>query len=434
MNTWKKLIPILFAIVLGTSLLALPALAYADVDYDSNVAQAINGGNHVIDEDGLLSSSDISKLEEKASEIGSSYDVAPYFVTIKSLGDYSAAESYIEDFADTYDLEDVASKGSVAFLLCVDDNQYALDAFGSAKKTFSDSELEYLSTDIFPYLGRSDWAGAAETFFGDVAQTLGGNKANVTSDVSYTAGSYVIDDYGLLSSETRNQLEATAKELAAQYNMGVYLLIVDNMGSMSPSSAERTNFATSFYRANNLGLGSGKDGIMLTLAIASRDYVTIGYGQGSYSFSDEGIEAMEEAVKDELRDDDWEGGCNAYYSQIGDQLAYYDAKGEPWTEPDLLSLLLKILATLGIPAGVAAARIRGEKAAMKTAHEQTEAANYLVKDSFALTRSNDRFINTTLIATPIPKHEDHDSGGGFGGGGWGGGGGGGFSSSGGGKF
>ena len=66
MNTWKKLIPILFAIVLGTSLLALPALAYADVDYDSNVAQAINGGNHVSDEDGLLSSSDISKLEEKA--------------------------------------------------------------------------------------------------------------------------------------------------------------------------------------------------------------------------------------------------------------------------------------------------------------------------------------------------------------------------------
>ena len=73
---------------------------------------------------------------------------------------------------------------------------------------------------------------------------------------------------------------------------------------------------------------------------------------------------------------------------------------------------------------------------MFTAREKTEASNYFVRGSLELTQSTDQFSHTTHVVTPIPQHEDHDSGGGssFGGGGWGGGGGGGFSSSGGGKF
>ncbi|HAM15327.1 MAG TPA: hypothetical protein DCP91_05625 [Eggerthellaceae bacterium] len=249
-------------------------------------------------------------------------------------------------------------------------------------------------------------------------------------------GTYVFDDQGVLSSSDFSALEAKGAEYAAQYNMGVYLLVVDKMNGLdNPTSAQRTNFATSFYRANDLGLGSGKDGIMLVLAVKSRDYVTIAYGQGSYSFSDEGIAAMEEAVKDELSSDDWVDGAEAYYGKIGEQLEYYSVKGEPWTEPDPLSAILKILAIFGIPAGAAFSKVNGEKSAMKTAREQTGATNYLDAGSFELTHSDDQFVDTSLVVTPKPKEEESSSGGGgFGGGGWGGGGGGGFSSSGGGKF
>ena len=433
MKTLKKLASLVFALVLGASLMAAPALAFADVSYDKSVASSLESGMSVIDDGNLLSNSVESTLNSKGQSIRSKYKVATYYITTDSLEGYSSAESYAKAYAKEYGLQNYASKGCVIFLLCVNEGYYSLTALGDASDTFSNSTLDYLDSDISPYLGRSDWEGAGETFFGDVSQTLSGKKANATSDIAYTKGSYVIDDYGLFSNEDRNQLEAKAQELAAQYNMGVYLLVVDNMGSQNPSSAERTNFATSFYRANNLGLGKGKDGIMLVIAAGSRDYVTIAYGQGSYSFSDEGISAMEDAVTEYLGDDDWYGGSREYYNRMDEQLAYYDANGEPWTEPDLFSLLLKILATLGIPAGVAGAKISGERAAMKTAREKNEASNYLVEDSFVLTASTDTFVNTTLAVTPKPKNEDSD-GGGFGGGGWGGGGGGGFSSSGGGKF
>ena len=441
-NSISKLTALLFAIAVGISLAYAPAPAFADVAYDEDVASVIDGGSYVVDESNLLSTTEEVDLASQAYGVYSSHSVAAYYVTVDSLDEYSQAVDYTDSFIDTYDLGTRAPGGCVVFLVCLPESQFAIVSAGGAQQTLDNDVLDYLSTELNPYLGRSDWVGAGETFFDDVAQTLSGQQANASSEVAYN-GTYVTDDYGLFNNSQRAELEAAATALAQQYDMGVYLLVVDYMQDSSgydlanPSSAQRTNFATSFYRANDLGLGSGNDGIMLVIAVDSRDYVTIAYGQGSYSFSDAGIEAVEEAVTDRLGSNDWYGGCEAYYDTIGEQLEYYEVRGEPWTEPDLLSFVLKILAALGIPAGAAFGRVNREKAAMKTAREKTEASTFLVPGSFKLTRSDDRFITTTRTVVPIPRNEDRGSsggGGGFGGGGWGGGGGGGFSSSGGGKF
>ena len=480
MKTLKKLASSLFALMLGASLMAAPAtLAFADEASNASAAadsisqtpnvssnnlsesaeaastaadatsaaapaiatndstrQAVENAQHVISEDGLLSSSDIERLNALAGPVISKHQVSPYYVTVSSMQGYSSAADFTEAYAEAYGMDKTSAKGCVVFLVCLNEGKFAVVSLGDAADSFPSETLDYLGTELNPYLGRSDWSGAGETFFDDVDQTLSGVKANATSDVPYN-GTYVTDAYGLFTDEQRASLEAKATELAQKYNMGVYLLVVDKMNGLdNPTSAQRTNFATSFYRANNLGLGDGKDGIMLVLAVKSRDYVTIAYGQGSFSFSDEGIAAMEDAVKDELRNDNWVEGSEAYYDKIGEQLEYYSVRGKPWTEPDLISLVLKILAILGIPAGVAFSSVSRLESAMHTAREKTEASNYLVPGSFALTQSSDEFSHTTHMVTPIPQHDDSDSGGGssFGGGGWGGGGGGGFSSSGGGKF
>lgn len=243
------------------------------------------------------------------------------------------------------------------------------------------------------------------------------------------SGTYVFDEYGVFSSSEFSALESKAEALASTYDMGVYLLVTDYMGGYSnPTSDQRTSFATGYYSRNGLGLGSGKDGIMLVVAVASRDYVTIAYGQGSYSFSDEGIEKMEDAVVSYLGEDSWYGGSNAYYSEIESQLEYYDANDKPYKPVDPLAWIIGILAAVGVPGAVAGGVVGRERAAMKTARRATEASNYLDRSSFVLTASDDQYVNTTTVATPRPKST------GGGGGGWGGGGGGGFSSSGGGKF
>ena len=468
MKNLNKLAAILCSVVLCASIAFAPVAAFAADGDGSGIADQLNAaanGNgtssdsseasgesagepadqqatetnldYVIDEDGVLSAGDVTKYNLAAQKLAATYNVGVYYFTTKDLAGHSKAEDYADAIVSHFGLDAKTSQGCVVFLLCVNEGEYALCSYGktsSSSGAFSNQQLDKLNNDVFPYLGRADWSGSMTTYFGDAEQMLKGGDPNATSDVKYN-GTYVTDNYGVFSDEQRATLEAKATELAQKYNMGVYLLVVDKMNGLdSPSQAERTNFATSFYRANHLGLGKDQDGVMFALAIDSRDYVTIAKGQGSYSFSDEGIAAMEDDARSYLGDNEWYEGCKAYYDRIGEQLEYFAAKGEPWKEPDPFSLVLKLLAMLGIPAGIAGSVVSGDKRAMKTAREKSEASNYLEQGSFELTQSYDQFVNTTLAVTPIPKNEDKGGDSGFGGGGWGGGGGGGFSSSGGGKF
>ena len=243
-----------------------------------------------------------------------------------------------------------------------------------------------------------------------------------------TSGTYVFDEYGALSSSEFSSLESHAATLADYYNQGVYLYITDTMGhGGNPSPSERNEFARSFYLQHNLGLGADKQGIIFVIAVDSRDYVTVKKQASSDPFSDNGVDALESTVTDYLSNNNWYGGSKAYYDTVDEQLAYYAATGKQWTEPDPISFILKILAVLGIPAAVAGSVVRGEKKAMQTAKERSEASEYLDRNSLNLTVSNDQFVNTTLVATPRPKDNDN------GGSGWSNMGGG-FSGSGGGKF
>ena len=444
MTKTRKLFASLFALVLCASM-ALVALAPAGTNkvltQSSPVAQLAPGKAYaaesmkfVYDQSGFLTENEISNFESQARAIFDKYGVGTYYVATNSLSGRSDAGKFAADFYSEYGQGE--KNGAVVFIICKNEDEYALEAYGKVAGTIGQSGIEHIDSDVVPYLRRGDWSGAAETLYGDVLSALSGGKGNSTTTEAYTQGTYVVDNYGLFSDEQRAQLESFAKKLAEKYNMGVYLLVVGKMdGRTDPTSAQRTNFATSFYRANNLGLGTGHDGIMIVFAVESRDYVTIAYGQGSYSFNDEGIESMEEGVVDELKNNNWYSGAEAYYKAMETQLAYYAEHGKPWTEPDPLALILKILAILLVPFIIAKSIVGSEKAAMQTARMASEASDYLVPNSLKLRVSDDTFVNTTLVTTPIPKNEDKGGGGSFGGGGgWGGGGGGGFSSSGGGKF
>ena len=241
------------------------------------------------------------------------------------------------------------------------------------------------------------------------------------------SGTYVFDEYGVLSSSEVQQLDAKAKDIAEQYNTGAYLLITDDMGSSSPSASERNNFARRYYDQKGLGVGSDKSGIIFVVAVGSRDYVAVKKYSSDDPFSDKGIDKIEEDVRSYLSDNRWYDAGKSYYNDVDEQLNYYAATGKQWTETDLVALLLKLLAILGIPGVVAGTIVSGEKRAMKTAGEQVEASDYLDRSSFNVTEATDQFVNTTLVATPRPKKSDS------GGSGWSDMGGG-FSGSGGGKF
>ncbi len=240
-------------------------------------------------------------------------------------------------------------------------------------------------------------------------------------------GKYVFDEKNILSQDQFSKLEEKGKSIAETYNVGVYVCFTDYMdGKPSPSSSDRTNAAKNIFNSKKLGLGESKDGLLLVIALKSRDYVTLGHGLGKQAFSSEGIKDIENEVKAELKHDRWYLGAMAYYDSVDKKLAYYKAKGKPQVPLSLTDLGIRLALVLLLPAFVTSLVIRKWYREMKTAREKTEASNYLDHESVNITAANDVFINTSVVATPRAKK----SGGGSS---WGSGGGG-FSSSGGGKF
>ena len=243
------------------------------------------------------------------------------------------------------------------------------------------------------------------------------------------SGKHVFDERGVLSQSQVDSLEAQAQELENLYHVGVYLAYTSNMGTRGPSSSERNEYARDYYLQHDLGTGSNKDGIIFVVAVDSRDYVSVKHFNDSSAdpFSGSGVDALESKVTDCLHDNDWYGAGKAYYSVVGEQLDYFATTGEQWKKFDLMTLVLKILAALGIPGVIAFGVVNSRKNAMKTARMQTEASNYLDQGSLNLTVASDEFVNTTVTVAPLPRNENS------GGRGWSNMGGG-FSGSGGGKF
>ena len=238
------------------------------------------------------------------------------------------------------------------------------------------------------------------------------------------SGTYVIDQYGLFSADQRAALEQKAEQLADQYGISVYVLTTDLMnGNYNPTSSECTAYVKEYHDSHGLA----KDALVLALAVDSRDYVTVGFGEGAEEFTASGIESMEDDVTDYLHDDDWYGGANAYYGDIGAQLGYFAEHGKAGQPLSMMDYVIRIVIILVIPLVIALMVTGSWKRAMLTAREKTEAHDYLDQSSLVLTVSTDTFINSSVIATP--RADDRKS---SGGGGWGGGGG--FASSGGGKF
>lgn len=269
---------------------------------------------------------------------------------------------------------------------------------------------------------------------GVVAQDQATSQDEVIPDAmldDFADDGFIFDEGALFTADQEAQLEEQAQMLADRHGLGVYLLTCDTMnGLMNPTSNQRTSFAANFYRDHDLGLGGGKDGILLVVAAKSRDYVTVAYGEGSYRFNDSGIEAMEDAVTGQLRGNHWFAAAEAYYDQIGRQLAFYQSTGRTAQPAGLLGWAMRLLLILGVPAAIAGGVVLNRRRAMKTAVMRNEARDYLDPQSLALSLSSDQFVRTGMAVTPRVQ-VSHGSGGG---GGWGGGGGGGFSSSGGGKF
>lgn len=219
----------------------------------------------------------------------------------------------------------------------------------------------------------------------------------------------VYDYADLLTSEEEAELNTEAQRLTEQYDCGIYILTIDDYQSLS---YEVTRAAETFYSDMNLGVGEERNGTLLMLSMAERDYAIVSYGNKAHeTFTDYGKEWMADQFLDAFGYDDWYGGFVDYLS-AAEEMMGMESSGTPLdvdTDPERIQdrNTFNLISLFVIPLIITAGVMVYLCSRMRTARLGSEASEYIVPGSEHMTERYDIYTHTTVSRQKIPRNDDN---------------------------
>ena len=218
----------------------------------------------------------------------------------------------------------------------------------------------------------------------------------------------LVDDAKLLSASEKSELTALLDEISERHKVDVVVVTVDSLGGKSPRA-----FADDYYDNNGYGFGANADGVLLLVAMDSRDYYITTTGFGITAFTDAGIDYIEDAFLTDLSEGDYASAFETY-AELCDEFITEARNGKPYDEGNMPKSpfpwgqnLLISLAVGFLIAFIATAVMRSK---LKSVRSKAGATDYVREGSFRVTRSFDFFLYRTVSRRAKPK--DTGSGGG----------------------
>ena len=225
----------------------------------------------------------------------------------------------------------------------------------------------------------------------------------------------VYDDAGLLTDEEYWTLEDYARDISERQQCAVYFVAVDDFRNYG--DGDIFNVARQFFLASDFGMGEGKDGVMLILSMAERDYCLLAHGFGDTALTDYGKDYISEEFLDNFADNDWYGGCLDYLA-CTDELLSQAREGNIYDRGSWITSGVLWLWSLILGAVTALIVCLIQRAMMRRrVREQTNALDY-VQGDVHIPRRRDVYSHTTEIRHKIEKNNsgssgDHSHSGGF---------------------
>lgn len=217
---------------------------------------------------------------------------------------------------------------------------------------------------------------------------------------------YIFDNSDLLTFDEWEKLEARAADISQRHGCGVYVAFVDDFTEYGyGNDVYKTTYQ--LYHANELGMGDDRDGIIILLSMAERDYAMFVYGTyAETAFNSYGQEKLEKAFLGNFKEDDWYGGVSNYLSTCDEYLTRADA-GKPVRESPALLIAIAVVASCLLSGAICLFL----KRSMKTVHQKVEANEYVAPGGLQLSKQYDRYTHTTEVRSKISSSDDSSSGG-----------------------
>lgn len=219
---------------------------------------------------------------------------------------------------------------------------------------------------------------------------------------------HVTDAVGLLSNEEIMALEQQAGQIEDSYGCAPYILVVEDF-RVYEDTTDIFEAGMNLYERWELGHGPEKNGLLLILSMAERDYALMSHGDAANrAFTDYGKDYLSDQFLDDFREGDWAGGFRDYLDTSAWLLeqarngAPYDVNTAPRGFNPLIIVIPLVLALM------VCLVLTGQ---MKTAKRKTEAGDYMVQGGAEMRVVQDIFTHRTVTRQVI-QSENKGGGGG----------------------
>ena len=249
-------------------------------------------------------------------------------------------------------------------------------------------------------------AESVENYFqaGASPDVTGGDAEAQAPEQTGADMNYIFDLSDQLSFEEWAELEAQAADISQRHGCGVYAAFVDDFTEYGGDNVYKTTYQ--LYHASELGMGEGRDGIIILLSMADRDYAMFVYGENAENaFNEYGQEKLEESFLSDFGSDEWYSGVSHYLNTCDEYLTLAD-EGRPVRKSTLPMYIIVVAASLVISGGICLVL----KWKMQTVHKKVEANEYVAAGGLQLTKKYDRYTHTTETQRKIHSDSDSDSG------------------------
>ena len=268
--------------------------------------------------------------------------------------------------------------------------------------------LNLLNTALVSLITPENWSGGLEE--DRAAATLTATALveavnQLHAEMTAPATPYVIDDARLLTIEQRQELNAYAQKIAETHGMGIYMMTVDDFRNYGEET-QIYDVLWNYYHDNSLGYGADRQGMILMLSMADRDFATFFYGEDTeYAFNTYGQAQLENYFLDDFGSDDWYDGFMDFLVASEDFMAKAAAgepvRDNPWS-------LASVFVLIALFVSFVVTRLLWMKMANVAA--QKGARQYQTAEGLVLTKREDYFLTRTVKRVKIQRTDSGSSG------------------------
>ena len=357
---------------------------------------------YVIDDARLLTIEQRQELNAYAEKITETYGMGIYIMSVKDFHNYGEEPQIFDVLWNYYHDNSLgygADRQGMILMLSMAERDFATFFYGEdTEYAFAGSRQEQLETYFLDNFGSDDWYGG----FLDYLTASEEFMAQAAVEQSAPATPYVIDDARLLTIEQRQELNTYAEKITETYGVGIYIMSVEDFHNYG-EEPQIFDVLWNYYHDNSLGYGADRQGMILMLSIAERDFATFFYGEDTeYAFNGFGQAQLENYFLDDFGSDDWYDGFMDFLTASEDFMAKAAAgepvRDNPWS-------LASVFVLIALFVSFVVTRLLWMKMANVAA--QKGAKRYQTAEGLVLTKQIDQFLTQTIRRRKI---ESSDSG------------------------